>query len=142
VTQNKYVVKGSNSVLGQLLIGAGVCILMTLITVAVGAMLASKEMLAEKDMGYIAMAILLCSSIAGAKAGTLKRKEKVAYISLMIGMIYALVLLSVTALFFEGQFHAVSVSVIVILSGCILSVLFGGKRGKGIKTRRSKKAYR
>jgi len=77
VTQNKYVVKGSNSVLGQLLIGAGVCILMTLITVAVGAMLASKEMLAEKDMGYIAMAILLCSSIAGAKAGTLKRKEKV-----------------------------------------------------------------
>jgi hypothetical protein len=53
-----------------------------------------------------------------------------------------LVLLSMTALIFGGQYDRVGVTAIAILSGCILAVLLGEKRKKSPKLQRGKKRRR
>lgn len=126
----------------QLLTGAVVSILVTLVASAACAALVSKEVIAEQTIAYFAIAVLLLASIAGAKAGSLKMKEKKLAVCLMIGLIYACLLLSATAMFFDGQYQAVGVSLIVILSGSVLAVLLRVKHEKKLKKRGSKKRRR
>lgn len=135
-------VKGRNSIFGQLLIGAGVCIIITLITAAVSALLVSKEIIGEKWIESIAIVILFLSSLTGAKTGSMGEKEKNLYISPVIGLVYVLIVLSATAIFFGGQYQSVGVGAIAVLSGCILSVILGQKQGNKGKIRRSKNRHR
>lgn len=132
------IIQGTSSMGGKLALGAVVSMVVTFIGAAICAAMVSSEMISEGSMGYCAMVILFLSAVAGAVAATMKVQEKRLYISIITGLVYTLILLAITALFFDGQYQGIGVTLIVVLSGCILVVLLDQSRGKGVKSRRSK----
>ena len=92
----------------------------------------NKEMLEKKATGYGVMMLLIVASYMGCKVGYIRIKEKRRIISGMVGVVLMLILLSVTALFFDGQYSGVGVTLMQILCGCGLAVLpMESKRGVG-----------
>ena len=106
-----------------LLWGASVSLLVTLLGSAITALLLSKEILAESSVGYSAMIILMTAAYAGALTarGCIKRQHLM--VCMLSGGIYFLSLLSVTALFFGGQFEAVGVTALLAMGGSVLALL-------------------
>ena len=119
-----------------------VSMLITVLGIAVGAYLVHKEMIMQENMGLVVTTVLTLSSAAGALTAILAVKRMKLQMSFLSGASYFLLLLSMTALFFEGQYNGVAAAGIAILTGCsivaILNIL-PGRRGKLFKT---KTAYR
>lgn len=118
-------------------IGAGVAtaIAITLILAAIISWLISVEKLGEQFIGYGSLITLLVSSSAGSAVAIHAVKQKLAITSVLTGLIYYIILLSVTALFFEGQYQAMGVTLLVIAAGSIgvyLASLRGGKSKKHV----------
>lgn len=123
--------KKTNLTGSQLVTGVAVCVGAMLCITMIFAFLISKEMIQEQRLGYCAMTVLLFSSIAGVKAGIARNREKKLYIGFLIGLIYIILLLMLTAVCFKGEYRGIWVSIMVILSGCAVSLV----TGKSKKTR-------
>lgn len=95
----------------------------TLLGALITAKLVDKEVLPEQGIGYGAMVTLIVSSFLSAKIAMTKIKRLKLQVSLMSGGLYLMTLMAVTALLFGGQYTAVGVTSILILCGCLLSVL-------------------
>ena len=111
--------------LGSLFLGASIL-----------AWLINRQMLEEKAIGYGVMIMLIAASYLGCKVGYIQIKEKRLIISGMVGVVLMLILLSVTALVFDGQYSGVGATGLLVLCGCCLAVLLGGSKkgiGKGYK---------
>lgn len=134
--------QGTSTVAGMLAAGAAVSLVTMLIGVAICASMILAGTVSEASAGYCAIGILLLSAVAGAAAAIGKREEKRLYLCLAAGAIYLLVLLSMTAAFFDGQYQGVAVTAVVIFGGSVLAVLLPKNRGIGAKSRRSKKRHR
>ncbi len=119
-------------------VGAVVCTGVTLVGSAVFAALISGDLISAASLGYCALATLLLASIAGAISGAGRTKEKRLYVCLLVAAVYLLMLLSVTALFFGGQYEGVGVTGLVIFAGCITVAILGANGGKKQKFRGSK----
>lgn len=117
-------------------LGALISLSVTLAGSAVCAWLLTLEKIGEKDIGYVAVMVLLLSSILGAFVAVGLIKEKRVPICLIAGGCYWLTLLAITALFFGGEYSGVGESALVILAGIVSVALLGLKGDKRTKKRR------
>lgn len=118
---------------GGVLLGASVSMVCTVAGAALTALLIDREILGEQMIGYGSMIILITASLLGSLFAWQKVKRQRMVVCLLSGLIYLLMLISLTALFFGGQYEAVGVTVILILAGSGTAVLMGmgPVRGKG-----------
>lgn len=121
----------TSSVPGGLAAGSFVSIAVTALSAALLAMLLDREILAWENVGYgIAFTILLAAYAGAITAWNRIRRQRL-IVCLMSGMVYWGILLSLTALFFGGQFEAVGVTLLLIAGGCLCACLPAGKGSGG-----------
>lgn len=114
----------------------------TVLGVVVGAYLIYKEIIVQESTGIVVTAVLTLSSALGAVTATLTAKRVKLQMSLLSGVSYYLMLLCMTALFFDGQYNGILATAFAILTGCgavVLLNIIPKKRGKSFKI---KTAYR
>ena len=122
-----------------LALGAAGSLGITFVMAAVGAKLVDMGTLKEGTIGYIAMVILLAASFCGGmiSVGCIKRRKLM--VCGLSGLIYYGILLSMTALFFGGQYAGMGVTALMVLCGCGLVVLSGARQGRGVHNKRRRK---
>ena len=106
-------------------IGTAAALGWTLAAAAILAKLMDLERLPEDAVGYGAMVILLVAGFLGAVTAFAKVKGKRLQVSLITAAAYYLSLLSMTALFFGGQYAGMGVTALVILGGSGTAILLG-----------------
>lgn len=124
-----------------ILLGVVVCVMLTLLGTAVVAWMLHAEVLTEEMVGYAAMIILLIASAVGAWISTAKTKRLRVQVCMLTGGGYYLTLLSVTALFFGGQYQGMGVTAVMVLIGCGTVALLGLKDRNRKRGRAPKRAY-
>lgn len=107
--------------------GATVSVILLIGLCGIVAKLVLEGILAETDAGYGVLVLLLMSSFAGALTAHRKIKRQRMMVCLLTGVLYVMILISVTALFFGGQYEAVGVTILVVLGGAISAGLIGVK---------------
>lgn len=125
-----------------LLFGAVVSMGMTLLAVSLIAKLVSSEYMKETQIGYGIMVALLAAAFVGALAAIGRIKRRRLMVCALSGLIYYLILLSITALFFGGQYEAVGVTGILVLGGSLLAAMTGGRSNRGGKRKKIRIANR
>lgn len=117
------------SIPGGLASGALVNILITLMLTSVIAKMVQSGLLSQDQIGYGIMFLLFFSSVAGAMTAQSRVKHRRMLVSLLSGLIYIVILLSVTALFFGGQYAGFGVTVLLIMGGAGTVAILSGSRG-------------
>ena len=120
-------------------IGTVTALAWTLLCAAILAKLMELEKLPETAVGYGAMVILLSASLLGALLAYGKVKSKRLQVSMLTAAAYYLSLLSMTALFFGGQYTGMGVTALLVFGGSGTAVLLGMGSGNGKKQRRYQK---
>lgn len=115
---------------------------MTILLSAVLSKLVDAETLSEENIGYGVMVLLLVASFAGSLISSARIKHQRMLVCLLSGIIYFGILLSITALFFGGQYEAVGVTAILVLGGSITAAFVGLRENRGGKRRKIKAAHR
>ncbi len=120
--------------------GAGISIAITLTGAAGLAKMLDLGKIQWMNVGYGIMIIILLSSFLGAVCAYHRVKSKRILVCSLSGVIYLVLLLSATALFFGGQYEAVGVTSALILAGSGTAVLLGMREKRG-GNRRKRKGY-
>lgn len=123
--------KASSMPMG-LAVGAMISMGITVVLAGILAYFMGKEVMQENAAGVGSVVILLAASALGAMTSFYKIKHRRLMVCLLSGVIYYLLLLACTALFFGGQYQGMGVTGLVILGGCgvvALAGLKGEKRG-------------
>lgn len=105
-----------------LFLGATVSLLITILSAVVIAKLVNSEYLSETKIGYGVMIAIMVASYSGAILAAFRVKRRILLVCLLSGILYYLILLSMTALFFGGQYEAVGVTGILVMGSAILAV--------------------
>jgi len=116
--------------------------IITVLGTVAGAYLIQKEMIQQENIRIVVTAVLTLSSAAGACTAMYAAKRMKLQTSILSGVSYFLLLLSMTALFFGGQYDGIMVAALAIMAGCSVAALLNilpNKRGKSYKR---KTAYR
>lgn len=142
MTLNHKVTGRAMSIPAGLAFGASVSVLMTLMMAAVTAKLISAQMIEETSIGYGIMLILLSSSFTGALTAACKVKRQRLLVCALSGAVYLVILLSVTALFFGGQYEAVGVTSLLVFGGCTAAGFVGIREKRGTRSRKIRMANR
>lgn len=116
-----------------LAIGGAVSLGITLLGAAVLAKLVDQETLAWENVGYGVMVVLLLASFLGAMSAWGRIRRQRLLVCAVSSAIYFGLLLSITALFFGGQYEAVGVTAALVLAGSIAAWLLGLHDGRGRK---------
>lgn len=111
----------------------------TMAGAAVIAKLLETERVGESMVGYAVMVLLLGSSFAGTWISQHRIKRRLLLVSLLSGGIYFALLLSITALFFGGQYEAVGVTGLLILGGSGTALLLAGRSGRGVERKKRRR---
>lgn len=123
-----------------LAIGGLISLIITMAGAAATANLISNQRIGENGIGYASMIILLVSAAMGAWGAFGCIKKQRLQVCLMSAAVYYLTLLTITALFFGGQYRGMGVTALVILIGALAVALFPSKGNTKIKFK--KQAYR
>lgn len=116
--------------------GAVTSMIITILGTAILAKLVDREILPEEKIGYGIMLMLMLASYMGGKIAWNKIQRQRLITCLWVGGIYFAILLSITALFFGGQYESVAVTGLLILGGVGVAALPAGKNGRGGKRRK------
>ena len=93
--------------------------------------------LKQESIGYGILFLLLLASFLGACTARGKIKRRNLMVCMLSGLIYFLLLLSITALFFGGQYNGTGVTALLILCGSATAAMTsGGKRKSRLKTKK------
>ena len=111
----------------SVVIGMGISVAVSLLGAIVITVLTMNEMIADQTIDYCVLALILIASIVGNLVSMLLEKRKLMIISIATSIAFALVLLAITAMFFEGQYHGVAATLLVIIGGGISSMLIVGR---------------
>lgn len=114
----------------------------TLIGIAVSAYMIHKEMISQEGAGIAAILVLFLGSTAGTITAIKTIKRMKMQMCLLSAAAYLLLLLSVTALFFGGQYQGILTAVSAVVGGsgiAVISIILTDKRGNRF---RRKTAYR
>lgn len=102
-------------------------ILSSLVIIIIGSAITAKmiesEYIPESSIGYGVMVFLIAAAYAGSRISNGRIKRRRLMVTVLSGSILFAVLLSITALFFDGQYSAVGVTALLIICGCGLSLL-------------------
>lgn len=129
ITNRKITGRAASMPIG-LLEGTLVSIMLTIMASAMIAKMVDREVLLWEHMGYGIMIALLTASMAGAIVSIHRIKRRVLLVAALSGLLYALVLLVITALLFGGQYEAVGVTLSLILGGSLAAGLICVRRGE------------
>lgn len=130
------------SIPAGLAFGAGISLGITLFMAAIIAYLLETEKITWEGAGYGIMALLLIASSLGSMMAYSMIKRQRLLVCLLSGVVYLGILLSMTALFFGGQYDAVGVTMALIIAGSGTSGLLGMReKGRG-KREKSRVRYR
>ena len=122
--------------------GGVVSMAMTLLLSAVLAWLIISEKMMQSQIGFAVMVILTVSSFLGAKAAAGKIRRRLLLVCICSGVVYLSVLLSITALFFGGQYSGVGESAMLIFCGSALAFLVRKPKRNAGNIRKMKAHYR
>lgn len=139
---NRKVTGKATSMPAGLALGGAVSLGVTLIAAGILAKLVETEALAEENIGYGVMILLLIASMLGAMVAFGKIKRQRLLVCLLSGLVYMAILLSITALFFGGQYEAVGVTALLVIGGSMVTALLGFHEKRGGKRRKVKLAHR
>lgn len=112
-------------------VGLGVSLGITGAVIALLAKMVDSEMMPWENVGYGIMVMLLAASFFGAIAAYGKVRRQRLMICLLAGAVFFCVLLSMTALFFGGQYDGVITTFLLILAGSGTAGLLGLRQGRG-----------
>ena len=101
-----------------------------------------KERIPESGVGYCSLFILLLSSVLGAAISVNRIKRRRLYVCALSAAVYYGILLSITALFFGGQYQGMGVTALVVTAGSGVVALLGAKGEKTRGKRHSKFKHR
>lgn len=119
-------------------IGVITSIMVTILSAGILAKLVEKEVLSEDKIGYGVLVILMLGSYLAGKIAWSKTKRRRLMTCALTGGIYFGALLSMTALFFGGQYESVGVTALLILAGIGLASLPTHQGSRGGKRRKIK----
>lgn len=120
------------SIPAALAIGAIISLSATIVFSTFLVKLINSEILPFEKIGYGIMLLLLTSSFLGAETTYLSVKRRKLMVCTLSGLLFIIILLSITALFFGGQYEAVGVTCALVMAGSISAGLLGFKqKGKG-----------
>lgn len=88
------------------------------------------EHMEMENIGYGIMIMLLAASFSGAEVAYSRIRRQRMLVCVLSGAVYMGILLSMTALFFGGQYSGVGVSSLLILAGCVTAGLLGLRQGR------------
>jgi len=91
---------------------------------------------------YCTMAVLLLSSFSGVAVACRNIGKRRLIIGTLIAAVYYILLLGITAIWFEGRYQGVGVTGLVILCGGIVGTFLGTKDKKQSISRKSKIKHR
>ncbi len=128
------------SIPGGLAIGALISLTVTILMAMILAKLIQSQTIAQEQVGYGVMALLFTSSFLGAAAAQGKVKHRRLLVCMLTGAVYFLILMSITALFFGGQYSAVGVTALLVMGAAGCAALLCANPGKG--SGRSRKKHR
>ena len=137
---NQKVTGTASSMPGGLAVGAGISLLITFVGSWLSAYLISTEKLPQSAIGYCAMGILLLSALLGALVAVHRIKRRRLYACILSGLIYYIILLSMTALFFGGQYQGMGVTALLVVGGTGTAALLSTK-GEGSYRHRKKRKF-
>jgi hypothetical protein len=135
---NQKVTGRASSVPAGLATGALTGLAITLIISYLAAFMASRELLDRDMFGYCAMAVLILASFVSAKVAVAKIKKMPLQMAAASGLVLYVLLLSMTALFFGGQYDALGVTLVLGLIGSGA----GGILASGKPKRRKQKYHK
>ena len=115
------------SIPAAVFLGTVVSTAVTLIGAVVVAALISNAIISDNSIGYSVLLLALVSAFLGCSASILIARRRLLIVSICTAIVFLLVLLSVTAIFYGGQYSGIPATVLVILGGGISSVLLIGK---------------
>ena len=118
-------------------LAGGACALAgTMLTSAVLAKLVDMEIIPQDKIGYGIMALLLLCAFLGANEACRRVKRQYLIVSAISAGFYYSMLLSVTALFFGGQYSGMGVTAVLVLCGSLLAVFLRSGNREGRKRRK------
>ena len=131
VTQKKATGRAS-SIPAGLALGAAASILSTAIICMIGSWMIGEEIIRQEQIGYCSIITLIASSMTGSLIAWRKIRRKRLLVSFASGLIYYLILIAITVVFFDGQFQGLGVTLITIIIGVNVTILLtnGGPKGK------------
>lgn len=124
------------SIPGALTLSGILGLVLTLSSSAVLAKLVDIQKMQEQNIGYGIIGMLLCVSFLCAVFAAERVKHQRLLVCLLSGVVYWCLLLSITALFFGGQYGAVGETGLLILCGSAIAALLGMRRGTRRKWKR------
>ncbi len=120
-----------------LALGAGISMIITLIAAGILAGMVLKGSVSENAIGYGTMVIVPISAALGALVAAMAVKHQWVIVCASVGGLYFVMLLSITALFFGGQYSGVGITALLILLGTAAACVIGLKGEKrGFKPRK------
>lgn len=125
-----------------LALGAAASFGMTILAAGILAKLVDTEKLMWENIGYGVMVLLLLASFLGAMVSYRKIKRQRMMVCLLSGVVYFAILISITALFFGGQYESVGVTALLILGGSGTAGILGLHGGRGGRSRKTRMARR
>ncbi len=130
---NRKVTGRASSMAGGLAMGGLVSLGATVLGAAGIAWLVNSGRLSGAHMGYSIMVLLTLGAWMGAMVAAGRVKRRRVLVCAGAGIIHFLILMSITALFFGGQYSGVEVTALMVLCGASLAILPGFRRPKGGK---------
>lgn len=130
---NRKVTGKAASMPAGIALGGLTSLAITLLSAGILAKMIETEALAEENVGYGVMVLLLTASASGAMIAKKRVKRQRLLVCMLSGVCYLGILLSITALFFGGQYDAVGVTALLVFGGSLLTALLDGKERRGGK---------
>ena len=128
----------ASSMPAGLIVGALCGLVGTLLFSAILAKLVDSEIIPQDKVGYGIMVLLLICAFLGANEACRRIKRQYLIVCAISAGVYFLILLSITALFFGGQYSGIGVTAILILCGSILAAFTRSRKGEGRKRRKKR----
>lgn len=122
--------------------GAAVSVLVTIVGTAVLARLLDRETIQWGAVGYGILIMVMLAAMLGSITAVKKIKRQPGIVCLLSGFVYWGILLSITALFFGGQYEAVGVTLLLIVGGNGCAFLLCAGQGRGGNRRKRTSPYR
>ena len=125
MVSNRKVTGTAKSIPIGILIGAVVCLAVTLLGAAVVAYLISRESIAQESVGAGSMIVLILASALGCLvAAKLTRRRRLLICGSTAAAFYP-ILLAMTAMLFGGEYTGMGITALCVMGGAAIVVLLG-----------------
>lgn len=126
----------TKSIPAGMAISASVSMIITLVLSSSIAFFLNKETITWLQAGYWIMGMLFTAAFIGSKCAYAAIRRQQLPVSVMSGILYWGILLSITALFFGGNFGSIWETAAIILAGSCSSALFSKPIHRNRRTKR------